>query len=532
MEQYADKPAYVTLKDHKENFKTKLPCRLINPAKSELGIVSKVELEKINKELVNITKCNQWRNTQIVIDWFKLIPNKPKAKFIKFDIAEFYPSITERLLDNALTYAQTLITIDHEIIQLIKHSRKSLLFTEGNIWMKKGENPLFDVTMGSSDGAELCEFVGIYLLGKLSRIIDSEDIGLYRDDGLASIKNANGPKLDRLRKDIIAIFQNEGLKITIDTNLTTTDFLDVTLDLNTGKYYPYRKPNDRPLYVNTDSNHPPTILKQLPKMINSRLSSLSVNEEEFNKAKPLYETALISSGFNESLKFENVQSKQPRNRLRKVIWFNPPYNVEVKTNIGKIFLKLVRKHFNKRHRYRKLFNTNSIKLSYSCTPNIKNLIKQHNISIMKGNNETEKRECNCRNKSNCPLDGKCLSECIVYEATVTTINNHNVYFGLADGTFKSRYNNHTKSFRLRTYEHETELSKHIWSLKDKNIEYTLNWRIKTKAVSYKCGSRKCDLCLAEKVAIARFKGVGLLNKRTELLSKCRHRNKFLIANVK
>ena len=49
---------------------------------------------------------------------------------------------------------------------------------------------------------------------------------------------------------------------------------------------------------------------------------------------------------------------------------------------------------------------------------------------------------------------------------------------------------------------------------------------------YKCGSRKCDLCLAEKVTIARFEGVGLLNKRTELLSKCRHRNEFIIGNIK
>ena len=49
---------------------------------------------------------------------------------------------------------------------------------------------------------------------------------------------------------------------------------------------------------------------------------------------------------------------------------------------------------------------------------------------------------------------------------------------------------------------------------------------------YKCGLRKCDLCFAEKVAIARFEGVGLLNKRTELLSKCRHRNKFITGNIK
>ena len=158
--------------------------------------------------------------------------------------------------------------------------------------MKKGENALFDVTMGSHDGAEICELVGIYLLGKLSNIIGINNIGLYRDDGLCVIENANGPKLDRLRKDIIAIFHNEGLKITIDTNLTTTDFLDVTLDLCTGKYYPYRKPKDRPLDVNANSNHPPTILKQLSTMVNKRLSLLSINEDEFDKAKPLYENAL------------------------------------------------------------------------------------------------------------------------------------------------------------------------------------------------------------------------------------------------
>ena len=111
-----------------------------------------------------------------------------------------------------------------------------------------------------------------------------------------------------------------------------------------------------------------------------------------------------------------------------------------------------------------------------------------------------------------PLDGKCSSECIVYEATVLSTKQTKVYFGTAEGSFKSRYNNHTKSFRLRDYEHETELSKHIWSLKDSNIEFSIKWHIKSKAIPYKCGSRNCDLCLAEKIAIARYKGDGLLNK--------------------
>ena len=132
--------------------------------------------------------------------------------------------------------------------------------------MKKGEKGLFDVTVGSHYSVEVFELFGIYLIGKLSNIIDKKNIGLCRDDGFSVIEKANGPKLDDLRKDAIAIFHYEELKITIDKNLTTTNFLDVTLDLFTGKYYPYRKPNDCPLYVNANSNHPATILKQLPTM--------------------------------------------------------------------------------------------------------------------------------------------------------------------------------------------------------------------------------------------------------------------------
>ena len=120
------------------------------------------------------------------------------------------------------------------------------------------------------------------------------------------IENANGSKLDRLRKNVIAIFHNEGLKITIDTNLAITDFLDVTLELFTGKYFPYRKSNDSPLYLNANSNHPPNTLEQLPTVVNIRLSSLSINEDEFNKAKSLYEKALKSSGSHKNLKFESI----------------------------------------------------------------------------------------------------------------------------------------------------------------------------------------------------------------------------------
>ena len=91
--------------------------------------------------------------------------------------------------------------------------------------------------------------------------------GLYRDDGLTAIRSQSARRLDRLRKDIIAVFKSEGLSITIETNLSSTDFLDITLDLTTGKYSPFRKPGSTPIYVHAKSNHPPSVIKEIPKMI-------------------------------------------------------------------------------------------------------------------------------------------------------------------------------------------------------------------------------------------------------------------------
>ena len=219
-------------------------------------------------------------------------------------MADFYPSISKDLLRRTISYARTIITIEDRVIDAIKLARKSRLFSKEGTWVKRGENPSFDVTMGSFDGAEICEIVGIYLLEKLSPLLGKENFGLYRDDGLATVNSSSDPVLDRMRKDIILIFKNEGLSITLETNLIETDFLDVTLHLLTGKYFPFRKVNNKPLYINAKSNHPHTIIKELPKMINKRLSQLSCNQEEFNKAKPLYEEALSEGNYKASLKFE------------------------------------------------------------------------------------------------------------------------------------------------------------------------------------------------------------------------------------
>ena len=161
--------------------------------------------------------------------------------------------------------------------------------------------------MGSYDGAEVCELVGLFILDDLCNIYGIDNIGLYRDDGLAIFKNISGPQADRTRKDITRRFKTYGLNITIQTNMKIVNYLDVTFDLTKGTYCPYRKPNDEPQYINTKSNHPPNIIKQLPASINRRISANSCNEHEFNKAKPIYETALKASGF-ETLILQQRQS--------------------------------------------------------------------------------------------------------------------------------------------------------------------------------------------------------------------------------
>ena len=122
------------------------------------------------------------------------------------------------------------------------------------------------------------------------------------------------------------LFKSEGLSITIDTNLIETDFLDVSFNLEVEFFFPYRKPHNTHLYNHSESNHLPSITKQLPSMTNRRVSNLSYNENEFNKAKPIYESALKNSGFNYSMKFEAPIENTRRKRNRKVIWFNPPYS--------------------------------------------------------------------------------------------------------------------------------------------------------------------------------------------------------------
>ena len=112
-------------------------------------------LDKINNIIRTQTQMNQWRNTSEAISWFKEIKDKHRKSFISFDIIDFYPSISEDLLDKAITWAKRFTNISDNDITIIKHARKSLLFHMNHTWSKRNSNSTFDVAMGSYDGAEI-----------------------------------------------------------------------------------------------------------------------------------------------------------------------------------------------------------------------------------------------------------------------------------------------------------------------------------------------------------------------------------------
>ena len=127
------------------------------------------------------------------------------------------------------------------------------------------------------------------------------------------------------------------------------------------------------------------------------------------------------SGFSHRLRYKPNNSKRDgikRNRRRNIIWFNPPHSKSVVTNVAKYFLKLIDKHFPNHHRFKKLFNRNTVKVSYSCTSSIKVKINQHNREVLCKKEITTliERSCNCVNEEKCPLNGKD----IIYIANITS----------------------------------------------------------------------------------------------------------------
>ena len=526
---------FCLIKDHKDSFPARVEVRMVNPSKSNIGIISKQILDRVNNVIKVKLKLRQWKSTGDVLEWFDNIDNKGKKTFFQFDIVQFYPSISEKLCKELIKFARKHTDITKEEEEILYNARKQILYWNGQTWTK-ANGKLFDVGIGSLDGAEFCELTGLYALYKLTEALPDEDLGLYRDDGLG-VTEKSGPGSARIEKTLHRIFKSMDLKITTEVNVKKVNFLDVILDLNSGRRAPFRKPLDNPIYVNANSSHPPSVIKQIPKSVQDRLSVLSSTKAEFDLAAPPYIEALKKAGYKNEIKYEKPEKKNRKNRSRNTLWFNPPFALNVATNLTKMFAEIIDKAFPKNHRYlRKLFNKNNMKLSYSTTPNMGNIISAHNKKILRKSDNNDvlvEPGCNCRNEEECPMQNKCLTAESVYRATVSSEDGkRKIYTGAAATTFKLRYGNHKQSFNNRKYASDSTLSKYIWELKDRGVNFEIKWHIVKRSKGYDPVTQKCRLCLDEKLEIMRNCGnQESLNSRNELFSKCRHRRKHLLESV-
>ena len=145
----------------------------------------------------------------------------------------------------------------------------------------------------------------------------------------------------------------------------------------------------------------------------------------------------------------------------------------------------------------------------------------------------QNRSCNCRKPDLCPLDGQCLTDNLVYKATVKTDNRpEKIYIGMTENTFKTHFNGHKLSLKHKSHRNDTTLSKYIWELKDNGTNLNIHWSIVKRAKAYKGSTRRYNLCLTEKLCILSAPKDTLLNKRSELVSKCPHEKKFYATNQK
>ena len=134
------------------------------------------------------------------------------------------------------------------------------------------------------------------------------------------------------------------------------------------------------------SDHPPNITKNLPGNVSKTINNLSADETTFNKPRNLYNNALAESELKHNITFQKQQNtstvtNDTKNRKRNITWPNPPFSLNVSTNIGKKFFTLLGKHFPKTHRLHKLFNPNNVKVSYSSLSNFKSVITGYNKNI-------------------------------------------------------------------------------------------------------------------------------------------------------
>ena len=192
-----------------------------------------------------------------MIIWFnknKTHPKRRNPKFVIYDICDYYPSVTEKLMTDAVDWARQYVDISDEEKNVIIKSKYAFLVHDDRSWVKRSGT--FDNGQGFYDGAESTDLIGLFMLSETQHL--GMNMGKFRDDGIA-ISWLTPRETENAAKKLSQIYASYGLKLEVKVNLTVVDYLDITLDLNTGLHAPYMKPNDVKNYVHSMSNHPQNV---------------------------------------------------------------------------------------------------------------------------------------------------------------------------------------------------------------------------------------------------------------------------------
>ena len=328
--------------------------------------------------------------------------------------------------------------------------------------------------------------------------------------------------------------------------------LDLTLYLIDGfiRTDVYSKPTDSHLYLPPSSCHPKHVFKAIPFGVATRLKRNCSDETFFAERTAEYKGYLLNQGypsklvnnqFSKASAFSRNDLLQTRAKEAKKLF---PFVTTFNPNLPDV-RNIIRKHLSILHsnpKLKELFPRGSVIPAFRRSKNLKELLAPSRFKI------AEEAQINHHNngcfkcdRKRCDLCQKFFVESKFfpsfrtgkkYAVTFTHKDNNTTetYIGLTENDFKTRYRNHTASFRHAKHRNSTELSKHIWTLKDNNIEHFISWRILASHSPYNSSSKRCNLCLKEKLLIICRPELSTLNKRNELVSSCRHRNKTLLCN--
>ena len=184
-----------------------------------------------------------------------------------------------------------------------------------------------------------------------------------------------------------------------------------------------------------------------------------------------------------------------KNQKRNIIWFNPPYSKSLKRNMGKYFFRLLNKRFPPGHKLYKMFNKNTLKLSYSCTPNLKAKIDGHNKKILKTTPPTKTKFLEKRNLSY----QRSLPQWkhFIYARVSCDDETYKpkLYKGICETTFKKRNANHKKSFNVEKNKNNTKLSTEYWKLANNKLYPRISWSIKSNYKSTPMQKDEVCVCM-------------------------------------